>query len=171
MLYLWLTILVLFNGLWLALVLFGLPGNWLMVFLTLLFAWWRWEDGIFSGWTLAAAAILALLGELVEFLAGVIGARRSGASWPASIAGLFGALVGAFVGTTVFPVPIVGTVTGACLGAGISVWAIEVSRGEELDRSVEKAVGAGLGKFFGIVGKFAIGTVIWVVIAIAAFWP
>lgn len=171
MYYAWLVILVLLNGLWLATVLFGLPGNWLMVLMTSLFAWWRWEDGVFSGWTLIAVAILALIGEVIEFLAGMVGARKAGASWRASIVGLFGAVIGAVAGTVVFPVPIVGTILGTCLGAGICVWAVEVSRGEQPDISVERAVGAGVGKFLGIVGKFVVGIVIWLVIAVAAFWP
>jgi len=171
MLYLWSTILVLFNGLWLVLVLFGLPGNWLMVFMTSLFAWWQWQEGVFSAWTLVAAAVLALVGEVIEFVAGVVGAKRAGAGWAASLAGLFGAFIGAVGGTTIFPVPILGTILGACLGAGIAVWAVEVSRGEHPDLSVQRAVGAGVGKFFGILGKFAVGIVIWLIIAIAAFWP
>lgn len=171
MYYAWLVILVLLNGLWLATVLFGLPGNWLMVFMTSLFAWWRWEEGIFSGWTLAAAAILALIGEVIEFVAGMVGARKAGASWRASIVGLFGALIGAVIGTAAIPVPIVGTIIGTCLGAGISVWVVEVSRGEHPDLSMERAVGAGVGKFLGILGKFVVGIVIWLVIAVAAFWP
>ena len=40
MLYVELPILILLNLLWLPLVLFGLPGNWLMVLSTSLFAWW-----------------------------------------------------------------------------------------------------------------------------------
>jgi uncharacterized protein YqgC (DUF456 family) len=171
MLYLWLFILILFNGLWLVLVLFGLPGNWLMVLTTSLFAWWRWDERVFSGWTLMAIAVLALLGELIEFFAGMVGARRSGASWAASITGLFGALVGAAAGTFVSPVPFLGTVVGACLGAGLSVWAMEVSRGEHPDRSLQRGVGAGVGKFFGILGKFVLGIVILLVIIVAAFWP
>ncbi len=171
MLYVWLLILVLLNAVWLVLVLFGLPGNWLMVFSTVLFAWWKWDEGLFSGWTLAAIAVLALLGELIEFFAGMVGARKSGASWPASIAGLFGALLGAVVGTTMFAVPLVGTVVGACLGAGLSVWAVEASRGEHPDLSLRRGVGAGAGKLLGIVGKFALGIGIWLIITAAAFWP
>ncbi|MEN6334312.1 MAG: DUF456 domain-containing protein [Phycisphaerales bacterium] len=171
MIYLWLTLLVLLNGLWLILVVFGLPGNWLMALMTALFAWWRWDEGLFSGWTLIAVAVLALIGEAIEFLAGMVGARKAGASWQASIVGLFGALVGAVMGTVVFPVPIVGTILGTCLGAGICVWAVETSRGEHPQRSMQRAVGAGVGKFLGIVGKLAVGVVIWLIIAIAAFWP
>jgi len=43
MLYVGLLILVLVNLLLLTLVLFGLPGNWLMVLMTSLFAWWTWD--------------------------------------------------------------------------------------------------------------------------------
>ena len=78
MLYLWLIILLLLNGVWLSLVLFGLPGNWLVVLMTSLFAYWRWDEGLFSGWTLIAVAVLALAGELIEFLAGLVGARKPG---------------------------------------------------------------------------------------------
>jgi len=171
MLYLGLSILVLLNLLWLALVLFGLPGNWLMVLTTALFAWWTWDQHVFSGWTLMAVAVLAALGELIEFLGGLVGARRAGASWRASLAGIFGALAGALVGTVAFPVPLVGTVVGACLGVALAVWWVETSRGAHPDLSWQRAVRAGMGEFIGILSKFAVGVVIWLTIAVAAFWP
>jgi len=40
-----------------------------------------------------------------------------------------------------------------------------------MEQPVRYAVGAGLGEFLGITGKFALGIVIWFVVAIAAFWP
>jgi uncharacterized protein YqgC (DUF456 family) len=171
MLYLWLIILVVLNALWLALVLFGLPGNWLMVLTTALFAWWWWDEGVFSGAVLIAIAVLAVLGELVEFFAGTAGARRAGASWRASLAGILGAIVGAALGTAMLPVPIVGTVVGACLGVALAVWLVETSRGVRPEQSLQRAVGAGVGELLGIVSKFALGIVIWLTIAVAAFWP
>jgi uncharacterized protein YqgC (DUF456 family) len=171
MLYLWLVILLALNAFWLALVLFGLPGNWLMVLTTAVFAWWRWDERVFSGGTLIAIAVLAVLGELIEFFAGTIGARRAGASWRASLAGILGALIGAIVGTGMLPVPVVGTVVGACLGVALAVWLVETVLGARPEQSLERAVGAGIGEFFGIVGKFAVGIVIWLTIAVAAFWP
>jgi len=66
--YLLLILLILLNVVWLVLVIFGLPGNWLIVISTCLFAWWRWEDGVFSIYTLIAIVTLAVLGELFEFL-------------------------------------------------------------------------------------------------------
>ena len=70
---------------WSIFLVFGLPGNWLIVIGTCLFAWWRWEDKVFSIYTLIAIA--------------------------------------------------------------------------------------GLGEFFGITSKSALGVVIWFIVAIAAFWP
>jgi len=171
MLYIGLSILVLINLLWLMLVLFGLPGNWLMVLTTSLFAWWTWNQRAFSGGTLVAISVLAVLGELIEFLGGTVGARRAGASWRASFTGILGAIVGALAGTAMFPVLFVGTIVGACLGVALAVWIIETSRGEHPEPSLQRAVGAGLGEFIGILSKFAIGVVIWLTIAVAAFWP
>ena len=74
-------ILIVLNAVWLALVVFGLPGNWLIVLSTCLFAWWQWDAGVFSIGTLVAIGLLPLLGEGAEFLAGAAGARRSGAGW------------------------------------------------------------------------------------------
>ena len=79
MLYLWSILLILLNALWLVLVVFGLPGNWLIVISACLFAWWRAEDNIFSIYTLIAVVALAVLGELIEFFAGAGGAKRAGA--------------------------------------------------------------------------------------------
>jgi uncharacterized protein len=171
MLYIELFILVLFNLLWLMLDLFGLPGNWLMVLSTSLFAWWTWDRGVFSGGTLIAIAVLAAAGELIEFLGGMVGARKAGASWRASFAGIFGAVIGAFAGTIAFPVPVVGTIVGACLGVGLAVWIVEIGRGAYPDVSFRRAVGAGMGEFIGILSKFAVGVAIWLTIAVAALWP
>ena len=171
MLYAELFILVLLNLLWLMLVLFGLPGNWLMVLSTALFAWWTWDRGVFSGGTLIAIAVLAAAGELIEFLGGMVGARKAGASWRASFAGILGAVIGAFAGTIMFPVPVVGTIVGACLGVGVAVWIVESGRRAHPDVSFRRAVGAGMGEFIGILSKFAVGVAIWLTIAVAAFWP
>jgi uncharacterized protein YqgC (DUF456 family) len=171
MLYVLSTVLILVNAVWLAMVVFGLPGNWLIVISTCLFAWWRWENRVFSIYTLIVIVALAILGELVEFLAGMIGAKKSGASWSGSIGAILGAVTGAVLGTFLIPVPFLGTLLGACIGAGVCVWGLEFARGKKVEDSVRYGVGAGLGEFFGITSKLALGIVIWFVVAIAAFWP
>jgi uncharacterized protein len=168
-LYVELLILVLLNLLWLSLVLFALPGNWLMVLSAALLAWW--DRQVFSGGTLIAITVLAVVGEIIEFFGGMAGARKAGASWRTSLAGIVGALVGALAGTVLFPVLFVGTLVGASLGAALAVWFMETSRGAHPALSWRRAVGAGIGELVGILGKFAVGVVIWLTIAVAAFWP
>jgi uncharacterized protein YqgC (DUF456 family) len=170
MLYLLLALLILLNVVWLLLVVFGLPGNWLIVISTCLFAWWRWEDNVFSIYTLITIVALAFLGELFEFLGGMHGAKRAGASWRGSIAAIIGAVAGAVMGTFMIPVLFLGTVLGACIGAGLAVWLLEFSRGRKMDESVCFAISAGLGELLGITSKVTVGIIIWLIIAVAAFW-
>ena len=56
MLYLWATLLTLLNAGWLATVLLGLPGTWLMVITTALVAWWQWDQGMIGLPVLVAIA-------------------------------------------------------------------------------------------------------------------
>lgn len=171
MLYVWSILLVLINTGWLGLVLFGLPGNWLIVISACLFTWWRWDDRVFSIYTLIVIAVLAVVGELFEFFGGMRGARKSGASWLGSVAALAGALTGAVLGTFLIPILFLGTLLGACIGAGLGACVLEFARGKELRESARHAVGAGLGEFLGITAKFAIGIIIWLIVAVAVFWP
>jgi len=53
----------------------------------------------------------------------------------------------------------------------LGAWAIEVSRGRKMEESVRCAVGAGLGELLGITAKITAGIIIWLTVAIAAFWP
>ncbi len=157
------------NAFWLVLVPFALPGNWLIVITTSLFAWWRWQDGVFSPCTLIVIAILALIGELVEFFAAAGGAKKAGATLLASVAAIIGALVGAVIGT--FVLPLLGTIIGACLGAGLTATIVEMATGKTPDASIRSGVGASVGHLFGSTAKLAIGVIIWLIVAIAAFWP
>lgn len=170
MIYAWLTILVIFNACSLLLVLFSLPGNWLMITATGLIAWWQWDEKIFSPATLIMITVLAIIGEIIEFLAGAGGAKKAGASWLASISAIAGAMVGAALGTVFLPVPILATLLGACIGAGSATLAVETLGGKKIDHSFKSGLGAGVGVFLGTTSKFIIGIVIWLTITVAAFY-
>ncbi len=171
MVYFWSLLLIVVNLFWLMLVFFALPGNWLIVISTCVFAWWRSEDGVFSVYTLVLITVLAVVGEVLEFLGSFAGAKKTGASLLGSIGAVFGAVAGAIVGTFVIPIPLLGTILGACLGAGLATWSVELLKGRQGKHSVRSGVGAGIGELIGIVSKFAIGCIIWFVVAIAVFWP
>ena len=171
MIYFWLVCLLVLNFCWLGLVFFALPGNWLMVVSTCLFAWWRWDDGLFSWPLLVAVTVLALIAEIIEFFAGAGGAKKAGAGWLGAGAAILGAVIGALVGTFIIPIPLFGTMLGACLGAGLFTWIAERITGAEHNQSVRSGVGAGTGVLVGTLSKFCIGCIIWLLITIAAFWP
>src|SRR5882672_3908446 len=88
-----------------------LPGNWLVVGLAALFAWWfPAEAGRGIAWqTVGIAAALAAVGEAIEFAAGAAGAAKHGASRRAVALSLVGAMAGSLVGLAVgLPIPIFG---------------------------------------------------------------
>lgn len=167
-------VLVVVNVFWLFLVVLGLPGTWLMAGSTALLAWWRWGSGdspMFGIVALALVVGLAVLGEVVEFVSGIAGARRAGASIWGAVGALLGALVGGVAGTFLIPVPVVGSLVGACGGAALGAWLLELGAGRTRDQAGRSAVGAGVGRLQGTAVKLAIGALMWIVIAVAAFWP
>lgn len=162
------------NLIWLGLTAIGLPGTWLMVIGTAVVAWIHWDGGgppMFSVPTLVVIVVLATLGEVVEFIAGIFGSTRAGGTrWGAGGA-LLGGVVGGIVGTFAIPVPFFGSLIGACVGAGLGAWGFELAGGLEMDRSIRSGVGAGIGRLLGTVAKLIAGAAILIIVAVAAFWP
>jgi len=171
MMYVWATALVVLNLVWLALNLLALPGNWLIVASTVAVAAVNWEAGMFSIWTLLAILLLAVAGELAELLAGVMGSRKAGASRRGTWGALLGGVLGAILGTFLIPIPALGSLVGACGGACLGAWGLELSAGRAMKASAKSAAGAGIGRFLGTVGKILVGVVMWLIVAVAAYWP
>ena len=63
------------------------------------------------------------------------------------------------------------TVLGACIGTGLATWLLELSRDRKMDESVRCVVSAGLGELLGVTTKVTVGIIIWLLVAITAFWP
>lgn len=177
MIYLWATLLTLLNTLWLLFVVLGLPGTWMMALSTALLAWWQWDesrawnDQMFSSYVLIAVVALAVIGEIVEFAAGVVGAQRAGASRRGGIGAFIGAIAGGIAGTIVIPLPVIGSLLGAVAGAAAGAWWGELTGGRDHGAALKSGVGAGVGRLGGTLGKLAVAVVMWLVITVAAFWP
>lgn len=150
--------------------LFALPGNWLAIALMALYAWLgpetgRWQLGLV---TLAIAFVLGLVGELIEFLAGALGASRAGASrratWMAIVGSIIGAVVGGVVG---LPIPVVGPVLAAILfgglGATVGAMLAEWNDGTSWRDSWRIGQAAFWGRTTGTVGKMVAGLLVLVV--------
>src|SRR5947209_14666906 len=102
--------------------LIGLPGNWMIVAATVLYAWLTSGPGS-GGLRWAAVAIvmgLAVVGEVVEFGASATGVKRAGGSRRGAALALVGSVGGAMTGLFVgVPIPVVGSVVAALLFAGL----------------------------------------------------
>jgi uncharacterized protein YqgC (DUF456 family) len=153
--------------------LFSLPGNWVLLGLTALFAWLVPHDnsrGVSwnTVWILLA---LAIAGEIAEFVAGAAGAAKRGASrrsiWLSLVGAVAGSIGGAIVG---LPIALIGSpiaaLLGGAAGAFVGAYLGETWAQRPHGPSVEVAKGAFLGRLWGTVGKFAVGAVMLGVAAV-----
>jgi len=172
--WIWAGLLVLANSVcWFA-TLFTLPGNWVMLLLTGLFAWFYPDEGGHGvGWmAVAVIAGLAVLGEVLEFAAGAVGAARQGGSRRGMALAIVGAMVGSILGAIVgVPVPIIGSVLaavgGGALGAFIGAYVGETWKGKTPGESISVGRAALVGRLLGTMSKLIVGAIIVVVSAVA----
>ena len=69
--------------------------------------------------------VLALLGELIEFLASVLGTKKLGGSTRGATLSVIGSMAGGLLGAVFgipFPIPLVGMLIGSILFASVGAW-------------------------------------------------
>lgn len=140
--------------------LLGLPGTWLMVGISLLLTLFAPESSLIQVPWVATLAItlMALLGEGLEFLAGMAGVGKLGGSqrsaWLALLGSVIGAIVGLFVG---LPIPVVGSLVTSVLlgGLGAAVGAVIGERwvGKDWSHSTKVGGAAFAGRLLGTLAK------------------
>lgn len=108
-------------------------------------------------WLIGIAAVGAV-GMAVDLLAGVLGAKRMGASKQAVLGALLGTIIGLFFG---LPGLLLGPFFGAVLG--------ELAAGSSVLRSTNVGIGAWLGLIFGTVVKLA-SSFMMIALFGAAWW-
>lgn len=161
-------------------VILGLPGSWMILAFAIVI---ELLDGLylpegdrqtFAWWLIIACALFAGLGEFLEFIAGMLGAKSGGSSKR----GMWGALVGGMIGAVAgfaIPAPVVGSLIGAAIGAFVgAIWG-ELSHPDRTIRDVRgtirPATGAAVGRVLGTLSKLPIAVTIWLALSVAAFWP
>jgi uncharacterized protein YqgC (DUF456 family) len=154
-----------------------LPGNWIMVGAASLFVWLvPVEGGRGVTWnTVIVIAVLAVLGEVIEFAAGAAGAAKQGASRRAIALSMVGAIAGSILGLSVgVPIPIVGSLVmaifGGAAGAFAGAYLGEAWKGRDEPARAAAGRGAFFGRIWGTVGKIAVGAIILAIIAWDAFF-
>ena len=163
--------LLLINAAGVVLTALQMPGNWVIVAATAAFAWWRWgaESWSYGPTTLITILALALLGELIEFLAGALGSKAVGGSKRGAAISIITALAGAIAGTFFIPIPIVGTLLGAAAGAGLGAAIGDKWAGRSWPDTFRVFRGAAIGKLSGAAGKLAIAAAMWLTATTALF--
>ena len=160
--------LLLTNAAGVAMVALQLPGTWLMLAATAAAAWWGWDavpELRWIGWTtLATLLVLAVLGEVIEAVAGAMGSRKAGGTRRGALLAIVGGVVGAIGGTFALPIPIVGTLIGASVGAGVGSMAGDAWAGRDFQAVWAAGKGAAIGKFAGSIGKLGIAVTMFVLV-------
>jgi len=121
-----------------------LPGVPL-VFAGMFLAAWADHFQHIGAFTLTLLGVLCALALLVDFVAGLLGAKRVGASTRALWGAMLGTLVGVFFG-----------LPGLLLGSFIGAVVAELSTGREWNHAARVGVGTWLGLLFGTLAKLAL---------------
>jgi len=151
-----------------ALTLVTLPGMWLALLIAV--GMQIWQPTLFNWWTLVACAVLAFIGEVIEFAASAAGAAKGGASKKGAFGAIGGSLIGAIVGS--FFIPPIGTILGAVLGAGLAVAWVEMAFSQRtLTQAAKAGTGAAAGRLLATVAKTLIAACVALALCIAAWWP
>ena len=119
---------------------------------------------------LAIAIAAAAGGEVLEFVAGALGAKAGGASRAGMVGSMVGGVVGVIVGTIVIPVPILGSIVGALVGVAVGALVGEMAlQGRSASESLRPALGAAVGRVIGSLAKLPCALVTWIVLVYDAF--
>jgi len=111
--------------------------------------------------TLFVILVLYIIGELLEYVFVVLGAKTFGASNRAIIGAVAGGLAGALVGSLFFGVGIlVGTFAGIFLGAFL----VELVLKKSLIQSLKAGAGGVFGRVGAIAAKLVIAIAIYIII-------
>ncbi|MGC3968996.1 MAG: DUF456 domain-containing protein [Pirellulales bacterium] len=94
----------------------SLPGTWIILVTAAVYSWLtpdgaRWDIG---GNVLGVLLGLAVVGEILETASSAAGVKKLGGSRRGAVLAIVGSLIGAVIGTGAIPIPIVGTLAGAC---------------------------------------------------------
>lgn len=123
-----------------------------------------WIDGFarVGMGSLALIGVLAVLAWVLDYAAGLLGARRAGASRQALIGGALGTLVGLFMG-------LVGVLFMPLVGAAVGEYWARQHQPQAGQRAVQVGVATWLGIMAGLLAKVVIGFVMVGVFAVA-YW-
>lgn len=115
-------------------------------------------------WSLGAIAFITIAGSALDYVAGTLGAKFTGASKQALIGSLIGAVVGAVVSFTgMWPAIFLGPLIGAAVG--------EYLAKRDLLKAGKVGIGTFMGFIAGVIAKIACALIIVLIVAFAHIFP
>jgi len=144
---------------------FGFPGNFIILGFSVLLGWsGGFEDVTFN--VILVLLGLALLAELVEFVVGILGAKKYKSSNKAILGSIVFGVIGGILGIPFFFG--IGAVIGAFIGAFVGAFFVEFVLEKNVDRAVKSGWGAFIGRILGTFFKGAIGITMIVITIVYA---
>jgi uncharacterized protein len=151
----------------------GLPGNWLMLAIIVLYWMLRPADAGASLSTIALVIIAALaaLGEILEVVMSSAGVAKAGGGRRSAVYAIVGSIIGGCAGFVIgVPLPVFGPLAGSLffgsLGAMAGALLSELSSGNTWPQSFQIAKAAFLGRALGTLAKMAVGLVMVCVVIV-----
>ncbi|MEE9120540.1 MAG: DUF456 domain-containing protein [Syntrophobacteria bacterium] len=146
-------------------VVLGLPGTWLILVASVFYGWLT-DFAIITSQLLLGLLALAVVAEILEFSAGLWGARRYGGTKKAMV----GTMIGGILGTVALSPMLFGfgTIVGAFFGAFVGAFSMTYFEQRKMDEAMRVGWGALLGRVFAMVFKGAavvamIGLDVWAI--------
>jgi len=133
---------------------FGLPGNFIILGASVLYGWYGGFREI-TVRVIIILVVLALAGELIEFILGVLGAKKYESSNRAIAGSIVFGIVGGIMGAPFFFG--IGAVIGAFAGAFAGAILMELTQGKKMDEAIKSGWGTFLGRVAGTISKGAVG--------------
>ena len=147
--------------------LLGLPGTWVLVAGAFLLRWLK-GPGYIDMPIVGVLFLMAVLAEVLEFLAAVRGANAGPPVKGASVAAIFGAIAGGLAGAPVLFG--LGAIPGMAAGAWLAVFAVALAGGAGFGHAARTALGAMAGRIRGTALKMAVAvTMVAVIIMTLVF--
>ena len=153
-----------------------LPGAWILLALAVLIElidgiYLPPEDDVTFGVPVLLTCLgLALVGELLEFLAAAIGLQKGGGTRRGLWGSILGGIAGVFLLTPLFVfVPFFGAFLGVLLGTFLGALIGELSHQRRDQSALRPALWAAAGRLAGTTGKVALATAMWGILTVSAF--
>lgn len=137
----------------------GLPGNFVIILAAVVYGYYDKFQNVDYGVLVVVGGVF-ILSEILDFLAGILGAKQEKASKRAILVAVIGTLLGGIGGTAILP--IIGSIGGALLGAFIGAGVAEYTKVKDKKQAKRVAMGVVKGQIFGMILKTttAVGMVI-----------